>query len=295
MLPSDERRYVSPQQVARALGVSETTVKRWVDEGKLPASRTEGGHRKILARDVMEYVARRNWPHVNLSQLVGETAAVSPVDVPALAGRFHEALLAEDAERAREMVLRAHQSGLSAAHLADEVVSPVMAQVGHGWAGGQLDVYEEHRATQVCLAAMLALKARLESANQPPRGRPLALGGGPEFDHYILANLAVEMTLRESGWRVRNVGPNTPFASFRRAMADEKPTLVWLSCSYLADVEGFLAGYQAMYAEAVRLGAAVAVGGRALTDSVRSRMTFTHHGDRMSHLVAFARRLDSRR
>ncbi|MGL4549923.1 MAG: hypothetical protein ACRC33_01945, partial [Gemmataceae bacterium] len=64
-----------------------------------------------------------------------------------------------------------------------------------------------------------------------------------------------------------------------------------VSCSHLADPEAFVAGFAGLYAEAEAAGAAVAVGGRALGEDVRRRLTFTHHGDTLAHLAAYARDL----
>jgi hypothetical protein len=80
-------------------------------------------------------------------------------------------------------------------------------------------------------------------------------------------------------------------ASFRRALAEFRPRLLWLSVSHLESANVFTREYGELYQAAVRRGTAVAVGGRALTEEVRAGLPYTTHGDRMSHLSAFARSL----
>ena len=277
------RRYLSPIEVACALGVSESTVKRWVDTQRLTACRTAGGHRRILAGDVVELV-RREKLSLNLTALRAELPPV-PTSTGELADRLHAALGAGDADEVRSLILDA---GIPIPALADEVVSPVMARIGHGWSVGEIDVYHEHRATQLCHAALSSLAARMSATNPVADNRPLALGGGPEGDHYLLANLLIGMALHEVGWRVENLGPNTPFRSLRQAALDLRPRLVWLSCSHIADPEAFLRDYEEFYRHAERAGVAVSIGGRAISESMRRRMTFTHFGDRIGHLAAYA-------
>ena len=119
--------------------------------------------------------------------------------------------------------------------------------------------------------------------------RPLAIGGSPEQDYYILANLLAEMVLLDAGWQAIDLGPHTPILSFRQALSELRPRLMWVSVSHLVDRDRFLAEYRELYQEAERAGVAVAIGGRALIDSLRSAMPYTCYGDGLRHLAAFAR------
>src|SRR4051812_24436421 len=157
-----DRQFVSTAQVAAALGVGTTTVKRWVDEGVLPARRTAGGHRRILVADVLRVARAGNFPRLDVS-LLGLPGRGRPSAGPGeLAEQMLAALRQGDAPKARLLAQQAYRGGLTPADLADGVVAPVMARIGRDWQEGCIDVLHEHRASQTCAAALYGLKAELE-------------------------------------------------------------------------------------------------------------------------------------
>jgi excisionase family DNA binding protein len=282
--------YISTAQVAEALGVGITTVKRWVDRGILPAHKTAGGHRKILLGDVARVVRDMGLPTLGLSRPGPVPASQGPPDTRSLSAALLSALRRGDADGLSTLLLGAHRSGLPTETLADAVIAPAMRRLGHEWAEGRLEVWQEHRGTQLCAAALYEIRAALKAPDDVKR--PLAIGGGPEGDPYLLANLLAEMALTGLGWRAMNLGPNTPIASFRAALSHLRPRLIWLSVGHLAQADSFLEQYRELYQEASRTGTAVAIGGRALTEEIRAGMPYTTYGDGLSHLCAFARSLN---
>jgi excisionase family DNA binding protein len=273
----------STADVANALGVSVSTVKRWVDEGILPAYRTVGGHRRLRGEDVVSAVRARLLPHRDLTAL---DALIRPTRVSALNRQLSRALQQGNGSRVRQLLRSAHHSGMSFASMADEVIAPVMKDVGHGWESGGLDVFEEHRATQLCQAALYDLKSQLSSAQVG--ARRLALGGGPGGDPYVIANLMAELVLLEDGWSVINLGPNTPLASFLHAVERLRPRLVWLSASHLPEFGAFHKGAAALSQAARRRGVTVIAGGRAMTADRRVKLTHIKFGDNLSELQRVA-------
>ena len=65
---------VSPRQAARAMGVSESSLKRWCDQGLIRMTRTAGGHRKLPIAEVLRYVRDHNRPLLH-PDLLGLPAA----------------------------------------------------------------------------------------------------------------------------------------------------------------------------------------------------------------------------
>jgi MerR family transcriptional regulator, light-induced transcriptional regulator len=293
MRTSEPGLYLSTLQAAEALGVSVSTVKRWVDEGILAAQKTSGGHRKLSRAEILALGRQGNLPRGDLAAATLASPRDRKADPDQTAAALLDALLRGQGTEVRSIVRRAYASGMAVETLADRVIAPVMAKVGHDWQTERIDVWQEHRATQLCAAALYELKDELEARAE--RSRPIAVGGAPQGDPYLLSTLLAQLVLLDAGWEAVNLGPNTPLPSMARALGELRPRLLWLSVSYLEDQGSFLDQYRNLYRMAEQQGVAVAVGGQALLESIRSTIPYTTHGDGLSYLAAFARTLHPRR
>lgn len=55
-------KYYGTVTIARMLGIHQTTVAKWIDQGKLTAFRTAGGHRKVNDRDLINFLNANGMP-----------------------------------------------------------------------------------------------------------------------------------------------------------------------------------------------------------------------------------------
>jgi excisionase family DNA binding protein len=284
--------YLSTPQAAEALGISVSTVKRWVDEGVLPAHRTAGGHRKLLRAEVLALARGGDLPRGDLGVLSTAVSWDRDAALERATETLAEALLQGQGAEVSGLVRRAYGSGVAIETLADRVIAPAMAKVGHDWETDRIDVWQEHRGTQLMAAALYDLKVELEARAE--RNRPVAIGGTPADDPYLLATLLAQLVLLDAGWEAVNLGPNTPLPALSNVLRELRPRLIWLSVSHLEDPAEFIDAQRALFQAAERQGVAVALGGRALEEPVRSAVPYTTYGDGLSHLAAFARTLHPR-
>ena len=277
--------YLKTQQVADALGVSVSSIKRWVDSGVLEATRTMGKHRLVLLSSALQFARREKFP---VDGLLAMSAQPVPVEIDdRLCDQLLDALKLGDDRKASSLIVSAYHSGSGVVPLADRLIRPTMERIGHGWFLGQWEIYEGHQAISLMLSTLTGLNSALIQSARGPR--PLALGASPEGDPYILPGLMAEITVREAGWDVRNLGSDLPLRSLAAATRKYRPKLIFLSASWVADRAQFINDYSYFYEAANQVDAAVILGGRALDPDLRSRLVFAGFGDRMAHLSEFAR------
>lgn len=281
--------HYSPKQIAEAMSVSESSVKRWCDREIIPSVKTLGGHRRITL-DGLHRFLRDSGRELLRPELLGLSALPadrrSPIrgtDDP-LQKSFRNSLARGDEAECRVLLRRRINAGWSHCEAAEDLITDAMHGFGEAWECNQLDVYQERRGCEIAMRLIYELRAELP---EPDPQAPIAIGGAPEGDPYQLPTALVELALREVGWQATSLGCSLPLASFLQAARDYRPDLVWLSVSSIEDEESFVAAEREL-AESLGDMTPLLVGGRALTDDVRPKLHYTAHCDSLRHLVDLA-------
>lgn len=220
-------RLLSPRQLAQALGVSESSLKRWVDAGKIAAARTDGGHRKIPLAEAVRFIRETGAPLAHPELLDMPEVAVAQQRALGGEDRLYTYLAAGDSTAARGWLLARYLAGASIEELADGPIREAMHALGELWRHDEGGIFVEHRGTDICLQALAQLRGTFE----PPATAPVALGGAPEDDPYMLPTILAATVVASAGMRSVNLGPDTPIAALQAAVAAHSPSLVWISAS----------------------------------------------------------------
>lgn len=216
---------LSPKELATAVGVSESSIKRWVDAGLIKVQRTAGGHRRILRNDAIRFVRERQL-HIARADLLGLAGMTSGRKGTLDGDTLWRLLATGNSDEARHAIHSAYLSGISPAVLFDGPVVEAMARIGEVWLSDKKGIFVEHRAT-TAVNNIIAQLATLQP--EAPDDRPLALGGSPPNDPHTIPSQMVASIFREHRWRTSNLGPKTPLYTFLDAVDEERPKVVWVA------------------------------------------------------------------
>ncbi len=282
----------SPKQIAAALLVSESSVKRWCDGGTISTVRTLGGHRRITLEGLEQFLSQsgRTLPSPEALGLPNRLASRNP-SIPGsdetLNRDFRESLATGDEARCREILRDRISSGWSRTEAAENLITDALQGIGVAWQCNELDIYQERRGCDICIRLINELRASIPPL---PDDAPIAIGGAPEGDPYQIPTVMVELALREVGWNAISLGNHVPLESFQQAVHDYNPQLVWLSVSTVPDPAMFIIRANRL-AEQLGDDVPLLVGGRGLCDAIRPRLRYTAHCDSLRHLVDLATKM----
>lgn len=287
---------LSPKQVAAAIGVSESSLKRWADAGRFKVTRTPGGHRRISLSEVVRFVREahlsvRRPEAIGLPVLVARSA--DQASDPDVGKMLFDRLMAGEPEVLPAWAVEAYLAGSSIAEICDTGLRAALERIGHVWIDDSRGIFLEHRATDQAIAALYTLMQLVTDAGttQTHDPRPVAIGGAPSSDHCLIPSLMVACVLSGIGYRAMNLGPDVPIASLLDAARFFNANLVWMSICSTEIKPPSVETLNELAEELAAHDRALVVGGRRVNELVGPKhpnLIVCHH---MTELAAFARGL----
>ncbi len=229
--------------VARRTGVAVATLRAWESRyGVLRPARTDGGHRLYSEDDVERVLTvlrltAQGWsvgaaaasvtadrspsrlglvldPDAGADAVVSDTTSSRARDALASAVRAYDASAAEG-------VLDAAIARLGVAFALEDVVMPVLRDLGEGWQDDPSLIAAEHFATNSLRPRLMRIVTAAQHATAPR-----CVAAAPEREDHELGVLAAAAVAADLGFRVTYLGSRTPVAALERSVLTLQPAVV---------------------------------------------------------------------
>ena len=207
------------QEVAEILDVHYMTVYRYIREGMLPADQINRSW-QIDRADLKEFQASRLSSSKNKKSI--SKSGSGSVKKARHGGRdetvWSDRVLARLIEGDEAGVTSVINSALRSTHNLQsvylDVLMPALATIGARWEQGKLDIYVEHRATEIVSRLIGQLSSKF-SRRGVDRGTVIIVA--PEGEQHSLSIALTADLLRVEGWKVMNLGANLPASELAKA------------------------------------------------------------------------------
>ncbi len=224
---------VSTQEVAVMLNVAETTIKRWADENIIPCVKTPGGHRKFSLKEVVRFAETKGYttsgsqpPPMTPMQLEQLEVGVHTRNYGRIADVFKEEALQADREGILTLFLYLYKHHIPLPVIVDEVVRPAFEDIGTQWEKGQIEINQEHAASQATTESLIRTASELHRKGSNGLS---VLCACPEDEFHEVGLRGLAYSLECEGWKVYYIGANTPIETLGSFVRAVHPELVCLS------------------------------------------------------------------
>lgn len=232
---------LSSPEVAKILGVNVATVKRWTDTGKLNCVKTAGGHRKFsmkqiaaFTKDNQKYAQRLSLVPLEDAEKRQISRKILEADFEALVPVILEKAMACDQSEVQMILNSSYMVHQDLSILYDGLITPVLHRIGTMWIEGEITISEEHLASQVIRDSIVRLQDVVN--HDPEQGKAYVLTMSEEL-HDIAAKMS-QHVLEQNGYKVLFSGPQNPVLDTEKIFSSFKPDRVYLSSTYVEDIDG---------------------------------------------------------
>jgi MerR family transcriptional regulator, light-induced transcriptional regulator len=221
------------KSVAALTGLTTSTLRAWERRyGLISPDRTHGGYRVYTDDDVARLSRIKSLLDngFKVSEAIALVAREAPSlprsDAPAeslddIRSELLQALL--DVDRPGASRITDRLASLTFERRIDEILLPVLRDVGEAWACGEASVAQEHFATAFVREKLSGMLDELHAG--PSAGREVVCAGLPDERHEIgLLAAAVHFALR--GWRVTYLGADLPYEDLQEVLTRRQPALL---------------------------------------------------------------------
>ena len=229
-------------EFSRRAGVSPELLRAWERRyGLLQPVRSQGGFRLYTADDAERVRRMRRGLEEGLSAAEAARRALTEVrPVEGLLDDARRRLLAAVSvydEAAMHAVVDEALAGFALETVLGELILPALRELGERWQLGELEVAQEHFASNLVRERLLGL-ARLWG-----RGvGPLAILSCAPGERHDIGLIAFGLLLRSHGWRILFLGADTPVETLERAVASNPARLVVVASADAPRLEAERAG-----------------------------------------------------
>lgn len=204
---------LSLHEVAAMLHVHYYTAYGYVRKGLLPGWK-KGRSWWVKRSAVEDFVSRKAAPATASVGTGASTTGRGRRGSAEWAERLEARLIDGDEAGARKVLESALGSGHDLMRLFLDVLSPAMSSIGARWRAGELDIYVEHRASNLCLSLMHQIGSRFVRRGV---SKGEVLMGAPTGEQHGLPVTMAAILVRSEGWAVHDLGVGIPPADFASA------------------------------------------------------------------------------
>ena len=289
-----ENTYISTREVADLLTVTDTTIKRWTNSGKLKCVKTLGGHRKYLLSEVENFAKENNISITGITTPLRKDQreqlgfALYSKNMDKAADIIMEEALQGDREGTFESLLYLVKNRMKLADIVDDIIRPAMEKIGYLWETKKLGIEQEHLATDTIKTALARIVVHFPRQKEKNIKVLLACAEGETHDLGLQA-LAYELEL--GGYSIHYLGASTPFKALINSVKTVKPDYIFISaCVPSISDEDLISGIKKLAKTSKGINAKLVAGGEYFKSFDKNTISCDMIADSIKESISFIKK-----
>lgn len=221
--------HFTPPQIAKYFTVNESTIKRWIHSGKLPAGKTLGGHYRVSKTQMSSFLSKYS-EHVSssyvLKRLLEQKEKIDQNCV-----EYYQNLFKNEPDKALGILRLLYIKGHSIAKIFDEVIIPTLKKMGTEWRDKNLEINMEHRMSLQISQHISELGNFIQEIKK--KKKSVAILSCTPRNNHVLPLLMGDVVFKKYGLEREVLGINISLDELKKAINRNKDIkLIYISNTY---------------------------------------------------------------